>query len=323
MKHIIKSTIFWLKNARLYSSPITILSWLVIFIYSLKQGGNAVLGLISLIGICLVHLATNLADDYFDYKVIVENDEFRNTIKSFKCAYLKSGEATIKDLKNAIIIFLAIAGITGIILFFLSGPAVAWLALIALFIALSYSKFSSNGLGEIAVFIAYGPLMFEGVYYVMTKTFSLEVLILSVASVMLVISLLYTHMLMDFDGDKCANKKTLCIKLKTKDNALKFLLIFYLVSYIIMGYLAVSTGNYLYLITYITIPLVIDLYKSLALYNQDKTNLPTIHFWHYPLDNWKEQVKTPNAPFYLRFLMARNIANLFLLLTCLAIYLEK
>lgn len=319
---MLKKIIFWLKAARLYSSPITILSWLVIFVYSLKHGGNAILGLIALVGICLAHLATNLADDYFDYKVLMQNEDFRNNIKGFKCAYLKNNQATLKDLKYAIIAFLGVAAITGVILFFLSGPMVAILALIGLVIALTYPLFSTNGLGEIAVFIAYGPLMFEGVYYVMTKTFSWEVLTLSCACVMLVITMLYTHMIMDFDADKCADKKTLCIRLKTKENATNFLLIFYLTSYAIIGYLVYSTQNYAYFLTYLTLPVVIDLYKALKIYNNDKKHLPKIHFWHYPLENWNTVKDTESAPFYFRFLLSRNIAIMFMLLACIAIVIK-
>ena len=68
LKKLFQKTIFWLKAARLYSAPITLLSWLVIFVFALKQGGNILAGIISLFGISLVHLATNLIDDYIDYK---------------------------------------------------------------------------------------------------------------------------------------------------------------------------------------------------------------------------------------------------------------
>lgn len=54
--------------------------------------------------------------------------------------------------------------------------------------------------------------MFEGVYYVMTRQFSLDVFILSLVCVMFVNAILYAHMLMDYDGDLNANKTTLCIK---------------------------------------------------------------------------------------------------------------
>ena len=65
---MIKNVIFWLNCARVYSLPITVLNWLVIFVFSLKSGGNALLGVVALFGIGLVHMATNLLDDYFDYK---------------------------------------------------------------------------------------------------------------------------------------------------------------------------------------------------------------------------------------------------------------
>lgn len=318
MQKFIEKITFWINCARPYSIPITVLSWLVIFVYSIKQNGNALSGLIALIGIILVHLSTNLADDYFDYKVLSAKDAINNA-KDCKCAYLRKNQATIKDLRNVIITFLLIAAIIGIILFFISGPAVLLLAIIGLVIALSYSVFSRNGLGEIAVIIAYGPLMFEGVYYVMTRTFSWNVLILSFACVMFTNSILYAHMLMDFDEDVCANKKTLCIRLGNKTNALNFILVFYLLGYILMGYLSLKTHNYLYFMTYFTIPLVIDLYYSLKIYNKDKTIVPQARFWNFPLDNWNENQKAPSAPFYLRFFYVRNISTWFMLLTCIAI----
>ena len=236
LKKLFQKTIFWLKAARLYSAPITLLSWLVIFVFALKQGGNILAGIISLFGISLVHLATNLIDDYIDYKDLQKDDKFITAGRDCKCAYIRSGEATTKDLRNIILIFLFIASICGGILFFMSGFAVFWLALIALFIALSYPHLSSRGLGDIAVTIAYGPLMFEGVFYVMTKNFSLDAFILSMICVMFVNTILYSHMLMDYDGDKNANKTTLCTKFKNKDNALKLILFFYGFSYILLGF---------------------------------------------------------------------------------------
>ena len=322
LKILFAKVLFWLKCARLYSVPITVLSWLVIFIYSIKDGGNALLGLIALAGIMLVHLATNLIDDYIDYKVLSRDETFVKAGRDHKCEYLRANQATVADLRNVIITFLSIAAITGVILFFTSGPLVIIFAIIALLIALAYPKFSMNGLGEILVIIAYGPLMFEGVYYVMTKELSADVIILSLACVMFVNSILYAHMLMDFDGDKKANKKTLCLKMKTKQNALNLILVFYGISYILIVYIGYKSFNNLYFATYITIPMVIELYKSLKIYNEDRTILPANPFWNKPLDNWNEIKETYNAPFYLRFYMARNITTFFMLLTCIAIIFD-
>lgn len=319
LKRFLGKIIFWLKAARLYSAPITFLSWLVIFVFSLKQGGSVLAGLISLVGISLVHLATNLIDDYIDYKDLQKDDKFITAGRDCKCAYIRSGEATTKDLRNVILIFLSIAAICGGILFFISGFAVFWLAIIALVIAIGYPYLSSRGLGEIAVIIAYGPLMFEGVYYVMTKSFSLDAFILSMICVMFVNTILYAHMLMDFDGDKNANKTTLCTKIDSKEKALNLILYFYGFSYILLGFYIYKTSNFLYLLNYITIPLVIDLYNMLKEYNQNPMSLPQVQFWHQPLENWDKIKTTSNAPFYLRFFFARNISTIFMLLTCFAI----
>lgn len=307
---------FWYKNARPYSVPITFLSWLCAYTYSLTQGGNFIYGLIALVGISLVHLSTNLADDYFDYKRLTKDEKYLMSVKDIKCKYLKTGQATIDDLRNVIIILLFISSIAGGILFLTSGWYVFLFAVIALIIALSYSALSSRGFGDVAVILAYGPLMFEGVYYVMTSNLSLDILILSLGCAMIVNTILYAHMLMDYDEDVISGKTTLCTKLKTKNNALNFLLLFYFTGYIILACMAVKTENYFYLLPIITAIFVNDLYKKMQTYPQKDIN---IIFIKYPFINANSLLANKNAPFLLRFIYTRNIAVYFMLLVCLAI----
>ena len=312
---------FWYNNSRPYSAPITLLCWLLIFVYSLKQGGNLILGILAYLGIALVHLATNLSDDYFDYIRLMNNGEFTNNEKAIKCKYLRNGEATISDLRNVIIIMLLISAFIGMILFFLSGAWVLLFAILALPIAVFYSKFSSRGFGDLAVILTYGPLMYGGVYYVMTKSFSADVFIFSIASGIFVNTILYTHMLMDYDSDVESGKTTLCTRLKTKNNALKGLLCFYIIGYISIFIFALKTANFFYLLTFLTIPLVLDLYSALKMYNKNPTSIPKICPWHYPLDDWENKKNNENAPFFFRFMYARNISTYYMLLGCLAIIL--
>ena len=256
-----------------------------------------------------------------DFKRLNCDGKFINNEKANKCKYLKDGKATINDLRNVIIILLAIAGIMGGILFFLSGWKVVLFAFAILPIALFYSKLSSNGLGDFAVILAYGPLMFEGVYYVMCGELSLDVLYLSFASAMYVNSILYAHMLMDYDSDKASNKISLCTRLGSKKNALYGLMFFYFTGYIMMGILAIKTSNIFYCMTFLTIPLVFDLYNSLKLYNENPNFIPKAYLWHYPLDNWEKLQHSETATFFFRFFYARNISTYFMLLTCIAIIL--
>ena len=72
---MIDKILFWLKNSRIFSLPMTVLSWLVVFAYAIKHDGNIFNGIIALIGIACAHLATNLFDDYVDYKSLPENSQ--------------------------------------------------------------------------------------------------------------------------------------------------------------------------------------------------------------------------------------------------------
>ena len=315
---IINNIIFWFKNSRPYTIPITTLNFLVVFVYALFNNGNITTGILAYIGVSLVHLATNLSDDYFDYKKLINNSDF--CAKDCKCAYLRDGRATICDLRNTIIIMISVAGLIGLILFFMAGFYVILFALAMLPIAVFYSKLSSKGLGDLAVITAYGPLMYGGVYYVMTKSLCAEVFILSLACAIIVETVLYAHMLMDFKDDIDANKTTLCTKLKTPQNALKFLLGLYICAYIFMTIFAQVSNNYNVLITLMIVPLVIKLYKSLKLYNQDSSILPEISIWNFPLN--KNKQLPINAPFFHRFFLSINISTVFMLLTCLGIILK-
>lgn len=249
--------LFWLKNSRFFSLPMAILSWLVIFIYSLKAGGNILNGIISLVGICCAQLATNLFDDFMDYKHLPPNSQ------QAKCAYIKEGKATLNDVLKVVIIYLLIAATTGIILFARCGMPVIYLALVGGAITLAYSKLSQHGFSEVAVGITFGPLLFEGVYYVMTKQFSAEVFVISLDVVMFTIGLMYVHTVLDFEGDMCSHKKTLACRLKDKNKAINGIFIVYGLGYVFTILLACITKNYLILMTLGLLPLIFKLHKSL------------------------------------------------------------
>lgn len=316
---MIKRIIFWLENSRIFSLPMTLMSWLVIFVYGLKHNGDILNGLVALIGISMAHLATNLFDDYVDYKLLCKDEEFLNSAQKCKCEYIKKGQASLNDLLCVVIFYCSIAVLTGVFLTFRTGLPVIGLAFIGGLITLLYARLSTIGLSEIAVGTAFGPLLFEGVYYVMTKTFSKDVFILSIAVVMFTIGLLYVHTLLDFDGDMTSHKKTLCCRIGNKKSALKVLSFIYLIGYFMIGLLAVKTNNNALFLTYLTMPLAVMLHGYMKSYNEDKTSLPKAKWYNYPLDNWKCLKLEPTAPFYFRLFQARNLMVYFCLILVIII----
>jgi len=280
---------FWLKNSRIFSLPMAILSWLVIFVYALQNGGNILNGLAALVGISFGQLATNLFDDYVDYKHLPPNSQ------TCKCAYIKEGKATLNDILKVVIIYLSICTLTGLFLFLRCGFPVIALAIIGAGAILSYSKLSQHGFSELAVGITFGPLLFEGVYFVMTGKFSLTVAIMSLAVVMFTIGLMYTHTILDFEGDMCSHKKTLVCRLGDKTKAINGIFVVYGLGYLFTIILACMLKNYYILLTLVLIPLVFKLRKSLKSFTCG--------------DEEKE--------FYFRLLQARNLMVYYsIILTC-------
>ena len=70
--------LFWFKASRGYSLPMSIISWLIIFVYSLKFNSvNILYGIYALVGIIFAHLGTNLFDDYVDFKDNVPKQKYK------------------------------------------------------------------------------------------------------------------------------------------------------------------------------------------------------------------------------------------------------
>lgn len=248
---------FWLKNSRIFSLPMAILSWLVIFIYALKNGGNVLNGIVALVGVSFAQLATNLFDDYIDYKNLPPNSQ------QAKCSYIKAGKATLDDVLKVVVIYLIISCLTGLYLFLKCGLPVIGLAAIGGLITLLYPKMSQRGMSELAVGITFGPLLFEGVYFVMTGGFSIEVLVMSLAVVIFTIGLLYTHTILDYEGDMYSHKKTLVCSLGDKSKAINGVFVVYGIGYMFTLILAYIMKTPNILATFVLVPLIFKLHKSL------------------------------------------------------------
>ena len=256
-----------IKNSRWYSSDMTVFSCLVCFLYALSNDGNVLNGIIAFIGILFAHMATNLYDDYEDYKILCTDSGLTEVAPKVKCAYLKNGISTTKDLLFVIVSYCMIAFLSGLFLFFRTGFPVVVLALIGGIIVLGYPKFSRIGLSEIAVGIAFGPLLFEGMYYVMTQKFSFFVLLLSLAIVMFTVGVMYNHTILDFESDKMSGKNTIVQKTGSKTNAMNGFILIYTLGYLFAAIFALFSQNYFCLLSFLSVPPVVMLYKALKSYN--------------------------------------------------------
>lgn len=257
------------KHSRWYSSDMTVFSCLACFLYAISANADIVNGIVAFVGILFAHMATNLYDDYDDYKVLKKDPRFVEFVPDVKCSYLRDGSASLSDLLTVIIAYCGIAFLAGIFLFFRCGWAVLLLAIIGSGIVLSYPKFSRAGLSELAVGIAFGPLLFEGMYFVMTKTFSLNVFILSLAISMFTIGVMYVHTILDFEGDRVSGKKTLVQRIGDRKSAMRGVIVIYSLGYIFLNLFMLISKNYYCCFAYLSVPFWVMLYDELNAYNSE------------------------------------------------------
>lgn len=317
-----------LEFSRYFSLPMTILSWLVIFVYSISASGNICRGLLALAGICFVHLGTNLFDDYIDYKYLMKQLDFdkeaylKNSQKT-KCRYLISGLITENQLLRIVTIFFGIGFTIGLYLFLECGIGILYFALIGAIIAVLYPFASRICLSEVMVALAYGPTLFCGVYYAMTGTYSNSVLILSIPSTIITVILLYIHTVMDYEFDLHEGKKTIANRFNSQLDSLvvlKFLLISAYTSTILLC--IPDIADWQVFLTFITIPLARDLYKSLADFSNNPEDVPERKWFHYPMENWNKLKERNELSFMMRMYQSRNLMIYFSLFLSLGVILS-
>lgn len=322
---MLNKTILILECSRAFSLPMTVMSWLVVYTAAVINSGNVLYGLLALPAICFVHLGTNLLDDYFDYKSLIKqvnfdkNEYLKNTQKT-KCRYMLTGLITENEVICIILFYIGLASLAGLFFYIKCGTPVLYFALGGAIIALLYSFMSKIKLSEFAVALAYGPLLFGGVYYVMTKTISWDVFILSIPTMFMTVVLLYVHTVMDYDFDLKEGHMTVANSFNSQLESLIVLKIFLILAYAAPILLCVfDISDWQVLLTYLTIPLAVDLYKSMLEYSVDTDSIPDKKWFHFPMENM-EQIRKMNAEsFMMRMYQSRNLMIYFSLIYALGL----
>ena len=316
---------FWIDNARPISLPQSMLPALTAVALSVGAGNFSVIAAIaSVIGVACLHLGMNLLDDWFDYKVgsaearqSVANEGFRG--RMVKYPYLTSGEASKAQLFKAICCFMGIAAVMGLIVMYLRGPMILGWVAACLVIGVSYSggplKLGFRGLGELVIFIMFGPLMMTGVYYAITGTLDWKITWLSIAVGMLVTNIVYSHSVLDAIPDQKMGKKTMAHLMGSGKGQIFLSALLNTVPYI-MVVIAVVLGQLhpAFLAVLLVLPMSLWLVGSLNDHVTGKDVELEPKKWMGNMGEWEKYKQAGIAWFLLRWLNARNIVTRFCLI---------
>jgi len=186
--------------------------------------------LLVLLGSLIVHLITNLANDYFDHLVGADAGESSGGSRG-----IQEGKISPRVMLKVIIALYVIA-------FFIAYIIVFHFGLHLLAIPILFSAFSSyfyvappirygyHGLGELFVGINMGPIMVAGTYWVVAGSPALGPLLVSIPVGIMVASILYYQSLPDMRTDEASGKMTLAVRLGRK-GAFRGLIVFFILIY--------------------------------------------------------------------------------------------
>ncbi len=170
---------------------------------------------LSVMGACFFHIATNVANDYFDFRSGNDAANKSGTSPfSGGSRMLVEGMVSPRKALAVSLLFAALGSVIGLYLNFTStGNWILWIGAAGLFLVYSYNGFPlrlvNHRLGEVAIFMAWGPIMVLGAYYVQTQSFtSWWPLIVSVPSGILTTLVLLINEFADQEADASTNRKT-------------------------------------------------------------------------------------------------------------------
>ena len=218
---------------------------------------------LALVGIYFIEIGKNAVNEFVDYWTGV--DRF---VTADKRTPFSGGKKTIVDgklsmLETAIIAFitLAIAFFIGLYIALVREPNVFWIGMIGGVMAVFYSlppfKFNYNGLGEAAVGLTFGPLVMTGMYVMLTGELDAYAAFIGLPLAFLITAVLWINQYPDYEADMKGGKRNWLVRIG-KAQGIKVYIWLYAGAYLSFIALAVTSGNYFWLLGLVTLPLAVQ-----------------------------------------------------------------
>ncbi len=180
--------------------------------------------LLTLLGTILMHAATNLTNDYFDVQSGVDTRQAATA--QYRPHPLVEGKLASRHVATVAAMLYVLSALIGIWLAALSGWQLLVIGVIGAFASITYTapplKYKYSALGEISVFLMWGPLMVAGAYFVQCRVFSMQAFWISLPFGLLVALVLLANNIRDISHDRSKGILTLAIVLGQRNGLLLF-----------------------------------------------------------------------------------------------------
>lgn len=209
----------------------------------------------------MIHLATNLANDYFDHFQGADSG-----ISIGGSRVLQEGKISLGELRTALITLYIGGFLLAVAYMCLAGmwvlsPFVALSILSSIFYTAPPIRYGYHGLGEFFAGLNMGPVMVLGTYWIMSGKPSLEALLISLPVGIMVAGILYYQSIPDMETDRTVGKITLTARLGRRGAYVGLVIQWLSVYTLISGLIAAGILSPVALIFLITVPFLARLLR--------------------------------------------------------------
>lgn len=176
----------------------------------------------ALLGALLIQIATNLANDYYDFIRGGDTEERVGPVR-----VTQAGLIAPEAVRNAMILVLAAAALVGVYLAWVGGWPMVVIGVVSLVLAVAYTggpyPLAYHGLGDLFVFVFFGLVAVGGTVWVQRGVWPLEAVWAGAGIGALSTAILVVNNLRDIPTDREAGKRTLAVRIGVPASRLQYL----------------------------------------------------------------------------------------------------
>jgi 1,4-dihydroxy-2-naphthoate octaprenyltransferase len=220
--------------------------------------------LLTAVGITVFHAAANVINDYFDTRYQIDQQD--SPTAKYRPQPILSGMLTARQLLGEAIVLFSLTIVIGMTAAIVLSWHVLWIGFVGFLTSVYYTagpvKFKYRALGELAVFVIWGPLMIEGAYAVQRQALSGKAFIISVPFGVIVALVLFANNMRDMAFDSRQSITTISTLLGERRSYLLFAGLIALAYAYVLGMIVTGIMSLWGLLIFLSVPSAIGLLKT-------------------------------------------------------------
>ena len=226
-----------------------------------------------LLACLLIQAATNLFNEYYDYKHGLDKVDSEGISGS-----IVKGNLSSKEVMNGAFVLYALAFVLGIILTLMTSFYVLLVGLLCMIAGYLYTggkyPIAYSPFGEVVSGFFMGTIIISLSFYFQTGYVNTDIIVVSLPLFIMIGAILLANNIRDLDNDKESGRRTYAI-LVGRNNAIKTMAGSFIVVYLLnILFIATKYTSWWNLLVFVTIPLAIKIIKGFSANNNKKTMAP-------------------------------------------------